>query len=353
VRERNVVHSGVDGQLLRKSGAVLVGPEAGELGVDVPYVYEYEGRYRLMFVAFDGEGYRNGVAESSDLLHWRRLPGQVFPWGPVGAWDAVNCAGTWILRENALMGPARLRRVGGRYWMAYHAYPERGYERGPGAIGLASSDDLRTWQRAAAPALRAEEGGSWESGGLYKACLLEDEGIFYLFYNAKEARSPWRESIGVAWSRDLESWQRFPGNPLLTPGQAPPWCSRFVSDPCVLRLADGRWLMAFYGFDGVRARDGWAVAPHPLGPWHLHPEPWLDVGEPGEIDALYAHKPYLLVRDDCLYHFYCAVGPRRPGQPELGGTFRCVTAAMEPVAECPWMDGACGSTGGASRPYPM
>lgn len=322
---------------MRKWGRPIVRAEDGERGVDVPCVYMHDGRYWLLFIAFDGQGYRNRLATSTDLYTWRRHPGEVLPWGPAGAWDHVNCSGTWILRDNALEGPPVPVRARGSYWMVYHAFPRLGYEAGPGAIGLARSADLLHWERAEQPALRPEDGAAWERGGLYKGCLVEHAGTYHLFYNAKDEADPWQESIGLATSSDLVHWTRSPANPLLRPCPEPAWRRRFVADPCVLRLSDGRWLMAFYAYDGTAARDGWAIADHLAGPWTAGADPWLDVGPPGAIDSRYAHKPYILCRGDTLFHLYCAVRADGTGAEE-----RCLAMATQPLSEAPWAQRAAG-----------
>mgnify|MGYP000235867684 CR=1 FL=1 len=43
-----------------------------EAAVDKPFVFRHDGRFLMTYVGFDGEGYQTGLAESDDLLHWRR-----------------------------------------------------------------------------------------------------------------------------------------------------------------------------------------------------------------------------------------------------------------------------------------
>jgi beta-xylosidase len=95
----------------------------------------------------------------------------------------------------------------GEYLGTYHAYPGAGYESGPAAIGLCRSRDLRNW-RVEEPILFAGDGASRENSGLYKLCLVEEDGTFFLFYNAKNAAADWREQTGFATSTDLENWTR-------------------------------------------------------------------------------------------------------------------------------------------------
>ncbi len=114
------------------------------------------------------------------------------------------------------MGYGRLKQIDGHFIGTYHAYPDQGYEAGPGAIGLCRSTNLHDWT-VEPPFLHAADGAEWERGGLYKSWLMEHEGTYYLFYNAKnQTEGNWIEQTGVALSHDLRSWQRHPLNPILT-----------------------------------------------------------------------------------------------------------------------------------------
>lgn len=302
-----------------------------ERAVDCPFVFWHGGRYCMMHVGFNGTGYQTALAQSDNLLDWSHV-GLMLKRGEGSGWDSKNTAGCWILRENDMNGLPKLKKWNNRYWLAYHTYPGDGYEEGPGRIGLAWTEDesLLTWNRLPEPILVPEEGAEWERGGLYKECLLEHEGTFYLFYNAKnippEGQS-WTEQTGLAVSTDLTSWKRHPASPVLrvSPGR---WDSRFVSDPCVLRDGD-RWVMYFFGYDGKHAQDGIALSDN-LVEWDKYAEPILTSGQEGEIDSTHAHKPSVVRHDGALYHFYCACRPYREGDRtrNFGTEFRTISAAV-------------------------
>lgn len=288
-------------------------------GVDVPFVFRYGNRFGMSFVGFDGIGYRTGLAFSDDLIHWQKQ-GIWIDRGAPGSVTEFNVALTWILRDNNLFGAGRLRRVNGQYVGTYHAYPKPGYESGPAVIGICYSRDLKTWQLEP-PCLYAHEGAEWERAGLYKSCLLEHRGTYYLFYNAKDRDSGWKEQIGVATSPDLKRWTRYEGNPILRVGKRGAWDDIFASDPCVLQVDKDLWAMFYYGLssDG-HARDGVAFS-RDLLHWEKAPEVLIDVGKEGSIDSRFAHKPSLFWHNGCLYHFYCAVSPLaegRAGDVEVG-----------------------------------
>jgi predicted GH43/DUF377 family glycosyl hydrolase len=273
-------------------------------GADVPFVFTHQNRFWMTYVGFDGTGYQTGLASSDDLLTWRR-EGLILRRDPSSPITRYNVALSWILRDNDLFSPGRLRKVKGRYLGTYHAYPRPGYEEGPAVIGLCWSKDLRNWT-IDPPCLEAKDGADWERGGLYKSCLLEDGGRYYMFYNAKNEGRSWKEQTGFASSTDLKTWTRFDGNPVLRNGPAGSPDERFASDPCVLRYRNG-WAIFYFGLDakGV-ARDLLALSPD-LRSAEKVSEVLIDVGPPGTIDARYAHKPSIIAHKGTLYHFYCAV----------------------------------------------
>jgi predicted GH43/DUF377 family glycosyl hydrolase len=279
--------------------------------VDCPFVFRHRGRYFMTYVGFDGIGYQTGLGSSTDLVAWRK-EGCILRRDPDSPVAKYNIALNWILRENDVRSPGRIRKVRGRFLGVYHAYPSQGLEQGPAVIGLCWSTDLFHWTLDP-PCLRPEEGAGWERGGLYKPCLLEHAGRYYIFYNAKnDAPRRWYEQTGVATSGDLRSWTRYERNPVVPNGPAGSPDERFASDPCVLR--DGRqWAIFYYGLDakGV-ARDLLAVSADLFHAAKCS-EILIDVGPEGAVDSSYAHKPSVVFHDGGLYHFYCAVS-RKAGR---------------------------------------
>ena len=230
--------------------------------------------------------------------------------GPKGSVTEFNAALTWIVRDNDLFGDGALKRVNGRYLGTYHAYPGAGYEEGSAAIGLCWSDDLRHWELEK-PCLHCDDldSGAWERGGLYKSCLVEQDGVYTLFYNAKNfLNGAWLEQTGAVVSTDLKHWRRVSSEPLVRVGSHGTFDDLFASDPCVLRVGDV-WAMFYYGNSGDgHARDGVAFS-HDLLHWEKAGEVLIDVGPAGSIDARHAHKPALFYSAGKLFHYYCAVAP--------------------------------------------
>lgn len=305
-----------------------------EMAVDCPFVFYHRGRFHMLHIGFDGKGYQTGLAVSSDLINWEHK-GVVLKREDNVGWDRVGAAGVWIIKESEDFGAlSELKKINGKYWMVYHSYPDEGYETGAAKIGLAWTEDeeLIEWHRLKEPVFSWEGGADWENGGLYKSCIIENEGRYYMFYNAKNrTMSKWTEQIGLAISEDLLHWKRYEGNPVVNVTEGS-WDSLFCSDPCVLRDGD-KWIMFYFGFDGMHAQEGIAVSDD-LFHWEKYDKPILEYGREGSLDEYHAHKPSVLYYNDTLYHFYCASRKNREGDRavNMGYEFRCITlAASKPV----------------------
>ena len=298
----------------KKLGVVLT-PEPGEL-LDCPNVFRHANRWYMLFVSIqDKIGYETCLADSDDLVHWRRL-GKVLPMGAAG-WDQWQADASLALVDPAWGGDCRLQAFDDKYWLSYFGGAKQGYEPDPLAIGLAwtkSPDEAKPWTRLAEnPVLSPAQLASrpFEQKTMYKSHVLWDRGEslgypFVMFFNAKQ-NGPWVERIGMAVSRDMVHWTRFGAEPIIDNGTG------ISGDPQVVRLGD-LWVMFYFGagwkpagaVGQAGAFDTFACSTDLIhwtkwdGPLLLQPsEPW---------DKTYAHKPWLLKHEGVVYHFYCSVG---------------------------------------------
>jgi predicted GH43/DUF377 family glycosyl hydrolase len=299
--------------------------------VDCPTVFRHNNSFYMMYVGFDGKGYQTGLAYSDDLVNWNDL-GSILKRGTNQKWDSVGMAGTSLLMDNDLYGPKTLKKYNGKYWMAYHAYPDYGYEAGSASIGLCYTEDesLMTWNFVGEPVFSYKDGGAWEIGGLYKCWIMEHDELFYLFYNAKNQDNKeglWIEQTGMATSSDLLNWTRCDKNPIL-PVTSGAWDSMFASDPMVAYDSkEKQWVMFYFGLGNCSACEGIAVSDD-LIKWEKFPSAILTIGGEGTVDSIYAHKPAVIYHDGSLYHFYCSCRPSKKGDiAENFGMFRCITVA--------------------------
>jgi hypothetical protein len=322
-----------------RENRLIIGPSFVEgafdsHAVDCPFVFSHHGRQGMTYVGWDGIGYQTALTWKAGDGDWAR--GEVvLARDPADPLLRYNAALTSIVRDNELWSAGELRTFDGWYYGTFHAYPSAGYEAGPASIGFLRSRDLRSWEQVGG-VLRPDDGGAWERGGLYKSWLLEHNGLFHLFYNAKNRDTwPWVEQTGLAVSSDLVSWTRHVANPVLTAGGPGDFDEQFASDPCVLRDGD-YWVMFYFGLaaDG-HAREGYATSKD-LVHWEKSSEILLDVGPAGSIDSLHTHKPAVVSWNGRLEHYYCAVARSEPVDVgglllnEMRGITRAVSVDLEP-----------------------
>lgn len=302
-----------------KFGALVIEPSLNEGTfdshlADCPFPFYHDGKYWMTYIGWDSVGYRTGLASSNDLVKWDK-EGLLIDRGSSGTATEFNVALMSIARENDLFSSGTLKKFDGKFIGTYHAYPGAGYESGPAAIGICTSTDLKKWDLQE-PALRPDPNSAWEAGGLYKSWLMEHEGTWYLFYNAKDKAAEWKEQTGFATSTDLKNWTRNPGNPVLANGAAGSFDEQFASDPVVLRQKDV-WVMFYFGLArDAHAREGVAFS-RDLLTWEKSPTALIDIGKPDSVDSTHAHKPGIIAKDGVLYHFYCAAAPppaQKPGE---------------------------------------
>jgi beta-fructofuranosidase len=157
---------------------------------------------------------RIGHAVSDDLRTWQILPDALGP-GPAGGFDDKA---TWT---------GSVLEHDGRWFLFYTGISaaERGLVQ---RIGLATSDDLLTWERADANPLVTTDPRWYEQLDLDvwldETCrdpwvFPDPGGGFRMYFTARANRGPADERgvIGQAWSPDLWSWQVQP--PLTEPGE--------------------------------------------------------------------------------------------------------------------------------------
>lgn len=310
-----------------------------EKAVDIPFVFHHNGLFHMLYTGFDGNGYQSALAVSDDLLHWTHKGVILKRNMESSRWDRIEGAATWMLKESdSLFDIPRLKKVEGKYWLVYHSYPGTGYESGPAEIGMAWSEDeeLLEWHFPEKPCFSWKDGDEWEAGGLYKACIIEKEGTWYMFYNAKDKEERWTEQTGLAVSSDLLHWTRYEENPVLCVDRES-WDKWFVSDPYIVKDKD-TWVNFYFGYgklyeDGhTHAQEGLALSPD-LFHWEKVREPIITYGEPGSIDSGHAHKASIVYYNGVLYHFYCATCPWQEGYPTNAyGEYRTICVAASKPA---------------------
>lgn len=286
---------------------------------DAPHIFQRPGKtdtWYMSFIGFNGQGYNSFVAESDNLIQWKNMR-LAMGFGKEGEFDFGGCViGAFLYESYDVKAPRVLKAREGKFWTLYGCYAKQGgYEIDPGYEGVAVSDDGITWRRAKdAPILSVHDAdvGTWEQDCIYQPWLVEHEGRFYNFYNAK--RMPeWIEQSGVATSKDLLTWKRYAVNPVLCirPGA---YDGNFLGDGKVFRDGD-HWAMFYIGVGKGGAHIMIAFLQDLLH-WTAHPEPLYKAGgHPSGLDTKYAHKISLVFnpKNGIFYLYYCACGNKGRG----------------------------------------
>jgi predicted GH43/DUF377 family glycosyl hydrolase len=287
-----------------KHGIIVRGEDGN--AVDCPCVFRHNNKWYMLYVTMNKVGYETLLAESDDLLFWRKR-GAVLPFRKTG-WDAWQAGGFVALQDTTWGGSHTLEKFDGRYWGTYVGGALQGYETDPLSIGAMTTTDPSKpvpWTRLPEPILAPQQADAraFESLTLYKSNVIRDPAQslgwpLVMFYNAKAASG--YERIGMAVSRDMHSWHRFGKQPVIDNG------SGISGDPQIVRIGDV-WVMFYFGafwrpgaFDTFACSRDLATWTKWTGPDLVAPsEPW---------DKQYAHKPWVVKHDGVVYHYYCAVG---------------------------------------------
>ncbi len=287
-----------------KYGIVLRGEEGKK--VDCPSVFRYDGKWYMMYIIFDGDGYETALAESDDLLHWKTL-GKILTFTS-GRWDGMQAAGYVALQDYSWGGSYELQKFDNKYWLSYIGGALKGYETDPLSIGIAWTDNPakpNAWNRLDKPVLTRDQPDVREFEALtqYKSNVIWDKQQrlgypFVMFYNGKKNHG--YERIGMAVSNDMIHWLRYGTEPVIDNGRG------ISGDPQIVRIGD-LWVMFYFGtFIKPGAFDTFACS-YDLVTWTKWTGPHLTA--PTESwDKTYAHKPWVIKHNDIVYHFYCAVG---------------------------------------------
>ncbi len=143
------------------------------------------------------------------------------------------------------------------------------------------------------PILRPGPEGAWDDENIEAGDAFEDLGTYYLYYHSMNTRSDFKYQyqIGVATATSpLGPFKKHSKDkPILTVGTKESWDDGSVACPMVLKEADNRYYMWYWGMDDeppfVHKAVGLAIAEHPLGPWKKYEgNPVLkDVGYVGGV----------------------------------------------------------------------
>lgn len=150
----------------------------------------------------------------------------------------------------------------------------------------------------------------FESDVLYKSFIFRDPkqslgAPFVMFYNARPPKG--NETIGMALSQDMKTWKRYGDGPVVAHDRPPGLKHGVITgDPQIVRLKD-LWVMFYFGaFWKPGAFDTFAASRDLIHWTSWAGEDLIKPSEPW--DTPFAHKPWVVKHEGVVYHFYCSVG---------------------------------------------
>jgi len=199
-----------------------------------------------------------------------------------------------------------------KYKMWYSAV-----QNGVSHIYCATSSDGVDWSNYPDnPVLRPGPAGTWDSYHVRSSTVIYKDGEYHLYYFASGVLSGLR--IGLAKSQDGIHWEKFQGNPILSPGEQGSWDSDVIYHPKAIH--DGtKFYMWYAGSDGYYVRGGLATSTDGEA-WEKHPaNPVLLPGPSGSWDE-YRVWPSagVVIHDDKFAMLYTGVIYANPSNSSIG-----------------------------------
>lgn len=234
------------------------------LQVAGPFVIKENGLYRMYFKEQLKDGKPHiSTATSKDGIVWEKYNGNpIITPGKDNAWDSNRA------------GPGSYLKKDGIYMLWYTGFNKEGIT----AIGHATSKDGIKWQKhKASPVLKASSSG-WDSTSVIAPRVIYDneEKIFKMWYRGKrhlKEKGGNEHAIGYATSKDGVKWEKYNGNPVLSPGNGNEWdAGNFVGDPTVIKI-NGEYRMWYCNMtnkDGLEMKEtGYATSKDGIK-WEKH-----------------------------------------------------------------------------------
>ncbi len=163
-------------------------------------------------------------------------------------------------------------------------------------VGQAPPPETWKWQADPAPVLGRGPGGAWDGVDALNPSVVQWNGRFYNLYSGFDGRA-WH--TGLATSADGRSWEKFAGNPVLSP-LAGSWETDFAANGSVV-YDGGQFLYWYQG--GHPARIGLARSPDARR-WQRQGLPVLDPGPAGSWDEAGVADPYVIPCGRTYYMYY-------------------------------------------------
>ncbi len=300
---------------------LAIAPTTNNYKVDCPTVFRKGDKWYMTYLVYNGRtgtngrGYETWMAESDNLLEWK-TKGRVLSFRE-GTWDMNQRGGFPSLPDINWGGSYKLQTFKGKYWMTYIGGASAGYESGPLKIGMAFTPeskltDATEWDALPDPILTPKDkDGQWfENITQYKSTVYWDKkktlgAPFVMFYNAggiNPTNKIKAERIGIALSKDMKHWKRYPGNPVFTHEEG------ITGDAYIQKIGDVYVMFYFSAFRADRPYKAFNTFACSYDLIHWADWKGADLIIPSKsYDNLFAHKSCLINYQGIVYHFYCGV----------------------------------------------
>jgi beta-1,2-mannobiose phosphorylase / 1,2-beta-oligomannan phosphorylase len=256
-----------------------------------PAVIEFGGRY-LMYYSLppfrdsrENDGWRIGIAASTDLDNWRRI-GEITPLSPCD--------------RNGLCSPGALV-LDGHVHLFYQTY---GNQANDAICHAISADGLRFFPNRTNPIFSPT--GNWTCGRAIDADVIAHNGLLFLYFSPRDPDMR-IQMAGVAsapLSSDFSrnSWTQRWDAPILYPELA--WEGECIEASALCRY-DGKFYMFYAGaYNNWPQQIGCAVSSDGIRWTRISDQPILPNGEAGAWNSSESGHPYVFEAADGTYHLF-------------------------------------------------
>jgi len=246
-------------------------------------IYHILKPVKILFKRFT----RGNGAQTKIFGPYVRYPKPVLYYGRRGEWD-----------EGCAVAP-RISKEGNTYYDFYMGYTRNFKSWG---IGIATSRNLINWTKYKGnPVFRPSKSG-WDCRAVDAAFVAKFGGKYYMFYEGRGKLSifDYSQKIGLAYSKDLKTWTKFEGNPILDFGDS--FDSRGLFAPHVYSIRGKYWLFYSGMGDDCKIRPGIAFSDDLINWKRYAKNPILDVGEGWDSHSVMLHG--IINIENMYYSFY-------------------------------------------------
>jgi len=203
-------------------------------GVSTAKIIFDKGIYKMFYICIYNSGKGNiWYAESSNGITWQNiLEEPVFENDTRGTWDDYTVGPGAIIKDD-----------NGNYKLYYNGWSS---QEGKWQVGLALSTDCIHWHRYPYPVLKANDSNEFKIGAV---SVIKNNNLYYMYYSSSPRDNYNNMRINLAVSRDGIHWDKYSGNPILSPSF--PWEGIGVTFPAVI-YDNNRFVMIYSSKDRTK-----------------------------------------------------------------------------------------------------